>query len=211
VDLSLSILILGGGRGKRLGEVDKAFIRSAEGVPLWEKLMIGLSPVAREIFFVIRPEQGKRFSHSLAQVHLPDADLRLVYDEGLGPAQAVATAAGQASHECLLVLGVDHPVFDTKLVSDLCSQWSGRTDAVAARSQKPGSAPSRRLEPLWALYRRSAVLALADREDWSHRALRDLLDALRPNVIESGSRAFCSINELADLHTFDCALPVSSP
>lgn len=183
---------------------------------MWERTLRGLAPYAGEILCVVRSEQGPVFRQALSDINLLTANIRIVHDDGAGPAAAVVRAAKKAGNECLLVVGVDHPHFDDELIRTLLESWNPSVDAVAVEKDQAGSDADRAgeprgLQPLWALYRRTSVNTLALKQDWSNVALRDLLGSLSPVLLRIRSRAFNSVNEPADLHAFDCTLPTSSP
>jgi len=212
VDLSVSAVILCGGKGRRLGGVEKAYIRNSNGEPLWLALIQVLSTVTTELVFVMREEQADGFRNQLKNANAdPLRDkINFVFDPGRGPAHALIEAAQSAQSDCLLVTGVDHPHVELGLVHSLLANWSSKADAVAVkRLGQKGEDKS--WEPLWALYRRAGLLRLATTRDWRDQSLKELLNSLKPVELTQQSDAFASINDLDDLRCFGCTLPTASP
>jgi molybdopterin-guanine dinucleotide biosynthesis protein A len=211
----LSAVILCGGQGRRLGGFEKAYITNPQGLPLWLVLARTLQPLCEEIVFVMRREQAPRFRRALDCLSVVEEDkaiagaIRMVFDEGRGPARALLDASKVANCECLLVTGVDHPSPDAALIHALWASWAPKTDAVAAKTCV-GKDGKKNWEPLWALYRRSGLLRVAETSDWNDQALRTLLARLNPVEVTKESGAFASINDLDALRGFACTLPVAS-
>ena len=208
MDLSVSFVILAGGLGKRLGGIDKGLIRHRDGTTLLHNLLDGMRHVASESLLVIRQEQSEQFQ-PFVDMYANEFPVRMVFDAGAGPAAALALAAKFATHECIIVTGADHPHFDIELVSRLQKAWANsQSNVIAARRHsKKGNVKRDSVHPLWAIYRRSAVVNAASYTDWSHRSLSDLVEHLGPKRIKCDSKAFMNINNPSDLHSFDCEIP----
>jgi|GEM_PF-1906565 len=208
MDLPITCIVLAGGQGKRLGGTNKALIRHRDGTSLLESLLLGMSPIITEALLVIRKEQSKDFE-STVESCADRLTFRTVFDSGVGPAAALTVAAEFATHECLLVIGADHPFFDLNLVRTLRRVWLEEKNVLVAagRYLQVSGVNSEVAQPLWAMYSRSAVIKAALEKDWSNRSLRELVKYLGPRLIKSDSKAFLDINKPSDLNSFDCEIP----
>ncbi|MEE2903095.1 MAG: NTP transferase domain-containing protein [Myxococcota bacterium] len=208
MDLPITCIILAGGHGHRLGGINKALIRHRDGTSLLDNLILGMRPLITEVLLVIRKEQKRNFE-STVESCADKLALHTVFDSGVGPAAALTQGAEFATHECLLVIGADHPFFDLNLIRKLRKVWLEEKNALVAarRYQGPSAAGCDSAQPLWAMYSRNAVMKAASAKDWSHCSLHELVKHLGPRLIESHSKAFLSINKPSDLNSFDCEMP----
>lgn len=146
-------VVLAGGQSRRMG-VDKARLKVA-GVPLAERVAGALAAVTERVVVLGgEPISGFEFQQ--------DADAFA------GPLKALA--AFDPETEIVFIASCDLAKFDRRLVPALCSLLDANFDAVVP---KIGG----RSQPLCAVYRRSAIRLLAER-DFVDRVMR-WLDALR--------------------------------
>lgn len=157
---TVSLAILAGGRGERLGGRTKPLARR-KGETLVDQIQRVLGPSVQETFLVA-PEH---LEPALAPLG------RVVQDPGQGPGRAVFAAASAAQTEWLFVVAGDHVNPSHALMQRL---WAARDggDAVAVSAQG-------QLQGTYALFRAPAVRAL---EPAQVRSLHAILLAL--NVIE---------------------------
>lgn len=162
--------LIAGGRSRRFGGQDKAFL-SWNGEELWVFQLRKLLSL---------PEADQVFLSTHAGQSFPDAieGVTRVIDEvaDLGPLGGLKTVLSRSHAERVVILGVDMPLVGADFLARLVH--SGKCQAP-----KWGG----RWEPLAAVYPRETLLPLIDRAIAEGRlALRDLLDeAERLGMIEA--------------------------
>jgi molybdopterin-guanine dinucleotide biosynthesis protein A len=192
---AVAAAVLAGGSSRRMGR-DKATLRLG-GV----ELARGVVEVARRIaepVMVVAP-RGHPAATLAARI-----GAAWVPDPGEGPLAAVAAALHVVEAPHLLVLAGDHPDLRLELLALLVAERAGG-DAVACRRGP-------RLEPLVAVYQRSAALAAATEllDGGADRSLRALLSVLRTRVVEEpewrrvdpDGASFVDLDDPADLAAF---------
>jgi|YNPNPStandDraft_1061719.scaffolds.fasta_scaffold51311_1 molybdenum cofactor guanylyltransferase len=149
----VSVLILAGGRSRRMGQ-DKIWME-LEGVPLIERLVRRVLPLAGEILF--SANAGERFEALAAQLPLP---ARVVADRfpGSGPLAGLHAGLSAARHDLLLALAADLPFVNPRLLRRLIGLAAG-FDAVVPQTPAD-EADLLQWEPLHALYRRTCLPAI---------------------------------------------------
>ena len=161
----LSGLILAGGQSRRMRR-DKALL-AVGGVPVMERVMKALrcAGVCETLIVGGRPE---RFEAYAARV-VPDDS------PGFGVAGGIASGLAAMRGEAALTVGCDMPFLTGELLKRIASSLDG-ADAAAAETE-------RGIEPLCAVYRRSAesVFRAAMRE--GELAARHVLRRLRLNRV----------------------------
>lgn len=157
-------IVLAGGRGRRLGGVDKPALRIGDRTLLG----IALAAVAGAPAIVVGPERD-----------LPTG-VRVVREDPPGSGPAAAIAAGLAAlpvltdHDLVVILAADLPAIDAATVRHLCAGVGERNGAVLV------DAGGRRqwLAGVWRHW--PLVDAVRRRTDWSGRSVRELLGPLEP-------------------------------
>lgn len=203
--MKVSAAILAGGRGKRMGGVDKQAI-PIDGVPLGARLAARLS---------------QRFGDVLAVTQNPGvyegSAARVVGDllPGFGPLSGLHAALLSCEHEWLYLAACDMPCFS--------DDWADRLEELASASNPGDTAQAflagfgNHIEPFQALYskkcagRLSAFLGSASLDHgWKRPSIRDFLDGIPHRVIpEAEVRAispdwslFFNINRPVDLEAY---------
>lgn len=156
-------LVLAGGRGRRLGGVDKPALRVGDRT----LLQVALAAVAGVPTVVIGPDRDLSPGVHVAREDPP----------GGGPAAALA--AGFAALPVLpdgalvVVLAADLPAIDAPTVAELCRRVE-QTGAILldADGRAQWLAGAWRVDPLTG--------ALRQRPSWHQRSVRELLGPLRP-------------------------------
>lgn len=157
--LALSVLILAGGRSRRMGQ-DKIWM-ALDGVPLVERVVRRVLPVAGEILFSANaPERFAALACALSQQGVPAQVVADLYP-GAGPLAGIHAGLTAARHDWLLALAADMPFVDLALVEGLAGLAAG-ADAVVPQMPHPETG-ALTWEPLHALYRRSCLPAIAAR------------------------------------------------
>ncbi|MBV8531806.1 MAG: molybdenum cofactor guanylyltransferase [Candidatus Eremiobacteraeota bacterium] len=122
-----------------------------------------------------------------------DAPLLVDRTPGRGPLSALLSACAAIRAERVFAVAADQPRLETAVLDRLASSW--RTGDEAVLPEHGG-----RVEPLAALYARSAVL----REGFALRkahaaAMRDLVNRLATRFVPFDGDCFSNVNSPADL------------
>ncbi|MBX5482622.1 MAG: molybdenum cofactor guanylyltransferase [Myxococcaceae bacterium] len=196
----VTLAVLAGGRGTRLGGVAKGLIEVG-GVPILERLLLALGPITEDVLLVTDdPSPYARFG------------LRAVPDEqpGHGAPGGLYTALVHARTDRVLLVACDMPfvsVAAVELLRDAC-----RRDAAPlwVCFEREG-----RLEPMPGLYARALARPLGDAlsENPSfQQVLRRVQGCAVPVSAlcarEPGAASLVSINTPGDLSRAGGALPV---
>jgi molybdopterin-guanine dinucleotide biosynthesis protein A len=187
-----SAIVLVGGEARRAGGREKFFF-SYGGKTFIEHIIGALRPLVDEIVLAARdPAQCRRFSHLEA--------VRCVSDirKGIGPTGGLHAGVLEAHGDQVVVVACDMPCINSRVIGHLFSLL-GDFDAVI-----PVWNPEM-LEPLHAVYRRSALLAYL--EEPGHRSLREMVKAMRVRYVEIEDMrdldpelaTFTNINKLEEL------------
>jgi molybdopterin-guanine dinucleotide biosynthesis protein A len=140
-------LILAGGRGRRLGGVDKG-LQPWRGRPLVDHALARLAPQVREV--LISANRHQAFYATRAAQVLPDAS-----DDFPGPLAGILAGLRAASTPWVAVVPCDSPQLPADLFARLAR---GLGDARGAVVQRDHGADGLRLEPVCCLL----ATALAD-------------------------------------------------
>lgn len=187
-----SAIVLVGGAASRAGGQEKYFF-VYKGKTFIDRLLDTLRGIVDEILVVTKDAaQCERFSH------LPDIKCVEDIQKGLGPIGGLYTGALHARGELVFVAACDMPCIDQNLVKHLFSLVD-EYDAVIPCWNKE------KLEPLHAVYRRSAVVDYLDHHD-SH-SLRAMVKNLKTRYvsvetirrIDPNLSSFTNINKLDEL------------
>ncbi len=185
-------MILVGGEARRANGQEKYFF-TYQGKTFIERLIETLSQVVDEIILVARdPEQCKRFDNI--------EGVRCITDirTGTGPIGGLHAGTLAARGEEIFVSACDMPCVDPRIVTLLFNRIDGYDAAI------PRWNPDM-LEPLHAVYRRSALVAYL--EDHASFSLRSLVKGMNTNyisideirAIDHELTTFTNINKMEDL------------
>jgi len=189
-------IILVGGEARRANGMEKYFF-TYEGKTFIERLTDSLASVVDEIVLVAKdPDQCRRFSH------LPGITCVTDVRKGFGPIGGLHAGVVAAHGTELFVSACDMPCVNNEVVRYLFSLLDAY-DAVIP------SWDTAMLEPLHAVYRRSALVAYL--EEHQSLSLRDMVKNLNCRYVEVSSlRAmdptlitFTNINKIEDLEKMD--------
>ena len=158
-------VVLAGGKSTRMGQ-DKALLE-VDGKPLLLHAIEKLKPHVRELLVIGEP---RRYGHIWPDV-LPDEI------PGLGPLGGMVTAMSAARHDRLLVLAVDVPGVNAKLLERLTREMPENADALVPRHE--GS-----LEPLVAAYHRRCAGAFMDHITRSQLSMHGALADVRAAYLD---------------------------
>ncbi|MCK8517793.1 molybdenum cofactor guanylyltransferase [Methanoculleus sp. 7T] len=191
-----SAIVLVGGAARRAGGREKYFF-TFQGQTFIDRLIGTLREVVDEIVVVARdPGQCERFCHL--------GDIRCIPDvrRGLGPIGGLHAGALAVHGECIFVAACDMPCINPEVVRLLFDAVDDYDAAIPCWNADM-------LEPLHAVYRRSALLTyLEEHESLSLRAMVRSLNTRYVGVerirkIDPDLLTFTNINNLEDLKTID--------
>ncbi len=168
--VSLAGVVLCGGHSTRMG-IDKATI-DAGGVTLLQRAVERLGEVCDPVLIAPgRLPLGVEGRHNVADA-LP----------GAGPLAGIVAALRESPHTLLAVVAVDLPWLDPRLIRLLAGRIGDRDAALCESSYG--------IEPLHAVYARSALPAAEAALHSADRSLRSLIGRLRTvRVTETERRA----------------------
>lgn len=178
---SLTGLLLAGGASRRMGR-DKALLEH-RGAALGVHALTVLDRVAEEV--LVASGDGRRL-RALGRRQVADAV------PGAGPLGGIVAGLEAAPTELVAVLAVDMPDASADVFLRLAAAWAGEP-AVVPRA-------AGRLQPLHAVWSRSAVPALRARLDAGQLSVSAAAAALAARIVEVGDAAFArNVNTPADL------------
>jgi molybdopterin-guanine dinucleotide biosynthesis protein A len=190
----VTIAIVAGGAGARMGGAAKAFL-DVGGRPVLDRQIEILRPRCAEILVAVAP--------SIDPAPFASRGLRVVIDRfpGAGPMAGLHAALAACATPWVLAVASDMPTLDGDLIDRLIdlSKGADRFDALIPRRDG-------RPEPLHALYRAAIAVDAEICLREGRRAMTDLLDGVRTRYIEEddlpglgGSRSFANLNTPEDL------------
>jgi molybdopterin-guanine dinucleotide biosynthesis protein A len=189
-----SAIVLVGGEARRANGMEKYFF-SYLGKTFIERLVDSLRPVTDEIVLVAKDaRQCARFRH--LEGVLCVRDIRT----GIGPLGGIHAGVLAATGDVLFVCACDMPCVSGPVVERLFSALDDHEAVIPVWSGEM-------MEPLHAVYRRSALVAyLESHESLSVRAMVKTLDAVYLSVeglreIDPDLITFTNINKLEELET----------
>ncbi len=208
VDIFAGILV--GGRGVRMGSVDKGLMVSPSGAheTLVEYLTAQLSEVVGEVVLSGRQEQQERFAFT-GRCYIAD-----VFGE-CGPLGGLASLLqnGPEAEWCFL-LACDMPAFDAQVLERLkialvlaaVKATSSRVQAVVPRTTTSKDKDDDRLHPTCSVYSRALAREVTQRVKRGDLSMMGLVNALQRRgellVVDFGgrdARFFRNVNRPQDL------------
>jgi molybdopterin-guanine dinucleotide biosynthesis protein A len=187
-----SAIVLVGGEARRAGGMEKYFFRY-EGRTFIEHIIGALREVVDEIVLAAKdPAQCERFRHLEGVRCVPDIR------KGIGPMGGLHAGVLEVHGDLVVVVACDMPCINPRVIEHLFS-FMDDYDAVIP-SWKPGM-----IEPLHAIYRRSALLAYLEQPE--HRSLHDMVESMRVRFVEIDElrrldpdlKTFTNVNKLEEL------------
>lgn len=163
------LVVLAGGRGRRMGNACKGLLTVESGETVLGALLPRLAPVVGEAWIVAPEALHAQFQGRFAA--------GLIEDPGQGPANAMVAAARALSAERIWVVAADLPGLSPEVLKWLLRSWSGSHDAVIPVHEG-------RPQPLVGLYQRRALAARALPPGTSVQALLGTL-SVRPSSSET--------------------------
>jgi molybdopterin-guanine dinucleotide biosynthesis protein A len=187
-----SAIVLVGGEARRAGGREKYFFLR-DGKTFIEHILDALRGVVDEVVLAARdPAQCERFRHI--------EGVRCVSDirKGIGPTGGLHAGVLAAQGDLVLVVACDMPCINARVLGHLFSLMDDYDAVIPAWNLEM-------LEPLHAVYRRSALLAYL--EEPGHRSLREMVKSMRVRFVEIEElrqmdpelATFTNVNKIEDL------------
>jgi molybdopterin-guanine dinucleotide biosynthesis protein A len=192
-------LVLAGGRGTRMGGVDKG-LQSFRGVPMALHTLLRLAPQVGEA--MINANRNLAAYESFGVPVWPDA-----IADYAGPLAGFLTGLERCETEYLVTVPCDTPLFPQDLVARL-AEAAGREDAEIAMAAAREEDGSMRAQPVFSLVRRELMESLVRFTQGGGRKI-DAWTAQHRTVVVPFDRegddpsAFFNANTLAELHRLE--------
>ena len=181
----MTAIVLAGGRGQRM-KADKAGL-AVGGRTLLEHVLGQLEPHFSEILVSVSPGQagrlgvpskGKNRRRAKRAVSGRRQKLKIIEDEipGLGPLGGILAGLKAAANDACAVIACDIPDINVPLLRSLARTAHDAEIAVPV-------GPAGHFEPLFAVYRRSAVPAIEDLLQTGERSILRLFSRCRTTVL----------------------------
>lgn len=207
---SASAVILGGGRGKRMGG-NKLFL-AVDEVFLVHKVIKRLSEWFSKVLIVVSEEDREPFIQTRGKL-LETLDLKVIVDKqpGLGPLEGLATSLEHIDTEWAFVTGCDMPSINEAV---LRTMWNHKTETGSVICASLDGF----IEPLHAFYRKGCISSIRSNLRQGNRKLKSFykdVDVTRVSEISlrhlPGYRtSFASINTPEELRSWlDPGMPYS--
>ncbi|MHB8799430.1 MAG: molybdenum cofactor guanylyltransferase [Thermoanaerobaculia bacterium] len=188
-----SAVILAGGASSRMGR-DKSLVL-VDGKPLIQRVREQLSRRFDDVLISTNEKEKYAF---LEAPCVPDLL------PGHGPLMGIRTAVEAARHDRVFVTACDIPIMDDDTVERMLV-LSEDFDCVIPRSRVGH-------EPLFAVYRKSAIPAMCDVLDSGERRIRAVFPRVRTHVFDLGpAEWFRNLNTREDLAAFLDSRPGIAP
>lgn len=179
-----SAVILAGGASSRMGR-DKSLVL-VDGKPLIQRVLEQLSRRFGDILISTNEKEKYAF-----------LDARCIPDlvPGNGPLMGIRTAVEAARHDRVFVTACDIPIIDDDTVERMLV-LAEHFDCVIPRSRVGH-------EPLFAVYRKSAIPAMCDVLDSGERRIRAVFPRVRTHAFDLGpAEWYRNLNTREDLAAF---------
>ncbi|HVN65873.1 MAG TPA: molybdenum cofactor guanylyltransferase [Methanomicrobiales archaeon] len=164
-----SAIVLVGGEARRAGGREKYFFLR-DGKTFIEHILWTLGGIVDEVVLAARdPAQCERFRH-LAGVRCV-SDIR----KGVGPMGGLHAGVLEVKGDLVAVVACDMPCINARVLGHLFSLMDDYDAVIPAWNPEM-------LEPLHAVYRRTALLAYL--EEPGHRSLREMVKGMRVRYVE---------------------------
>lgn len=180
----LTTIILAGGKGSRMGYVQKGTIQLADR-PVIEYILQAVKPLATNILISANSRSYDQYGYPVIPDEQPDK----------GPLGGIVAALRQSPADNNLVVACDMPNVTTSFVSWLLAQQEEEADAIVPMIHGD-------TQPLCALYKKSALPVLAACLAKDHVRMKEVVLHLDMAAVEiPHSASWCDKNVFANLNT----------
>jgi molybdopterin-guanine dinucleotide biosynthesis protein A len=192
-------LVLAGGRGSRMGGVDKG-LQNFNGVPLALHTLLRLQPQVAEV--LVNANRNLSAYESFGASVWPDA-----LPDFAGPLAGFLTGLEQAGTEWIVTVPCDTPLFPSDLVARLAAAAQAQ-DAEIAMASGPEQDGQLRTQPVFCLLRRDLLESLVRFTQGGGRKIDAWTAQHRTVVVPfdrpgDDPRAFFNANTLAELRDLE--------
>lgn len=196
-----SAIVLAGGKGKRMGMIEKALLEF-EGKTILERLLESLFPVVDEVILSIRDRtQEQKFKPLLEK--LPSSEIRFCFDnlKDAGPLEGIRAGLLESRSEYSFACAGDMPFVNSRVVDLLFEKADGH-DAALPRWEDG------KFEPLHAVYSKKMIPEIEKTFEKGKRSVLtpvfEMQDVVFVEVseirkIDPSLRTFANINTAEDL------------
>ncbi|NLI96402.1 MAG: molybdenum cofactor guanylyltransferase, partial [Synergistaceae bacterium] len=180
--LPASAVILGGGRGRRMGG-NKLFLATGE-ILLVERVLSRVTPWFSEVLIAVGPEDEAPLGILLAPIR-DRWPLRVVLDETprQGPLEGLSAALGSLRTDWAFVIGCDMPFVQEAVMRVLWNAATRQSQVVCARLDGF-------LEPLHAFYAASCLPAIRRALSRGERKIKSFYDEVNVTVLKEENFRF---------------------
>lgn len=180
-----SAIILAGGRGRRMGVVEKALLEF-EGKTILEHLLENLFLVVDEVILSVRDTSQKEKLMPVRE-KFPDREISFCFDvlEDAGPLEGIRTGLLESRSEYSFVCAGDMPFVNPKVVNLLFEKASGHDAAIPKWNEKM-------FEPLHAVYSRKMLPEI-------ERAFKRGKHSVLAPVFQMKEVVFVEVSEIREL------------
>ncbi|GAA0480428.1 molybdenum cofactor guanylyltransferase [Salinibacillus aidingensis] len=190
--MKLAGVVLAGGKSRRFGS-PKAFAKR-EGKDFYQYSLDALRPVVGELFMITNPELYNHFDlHYTKNLTVLNDDPEL---KKRGPLSGLWTAMNAKSFDWYIVLPVDVPFMETRVLQQLVHNIDEDTDVVIP-------VVTGRKQPLVAAYSKqikSHIKRVLDSDDYSVARLLEMCQVKYINIDEP--QPFYNINNSTDYQVY---------
>ncbi|WP_414708517.1 molybdenum cofactor guanylyltransferase MobA [Ramlibacter sp.] len=192
-------IVLAGGRGSRMGGVDKG-LQNFNGMPLALHALLRLQPQVGES--MVNANRNLAAYESFGVPVWPDAQT-----DYAGPLSGFLAGLEQCGTPWLATVPCDSPLFPTDLVQRL-GEAAEREDAEIAMASAPEADGQQRTQPVFCLLRRELLESLVRFTHGGGRKIDQWTGQHRTVVVPFGPprddpRAFFNANTLAELRALE--------
>jgi molybdenum cofactor guanylyltransferase len=196
-----SAVVLAGGKGRRLGVIEKALLEF-EGKTILERLLESLLQVVNEIVLSVRDKtQEQKFRQVIEKFHFPE--IRFCFDtlEDVGPLEGIRAGLLESRSEYSFICAGDMPFVNSRVVDFLFEKANGH-DAALPRWE------DEKFEPLHAVYSRKLIHEIEKTFEKGRRSVLtpvfEMQDVVFVEVseirkIDPALRTFANINTVEDM------------
>ncbi|AKB61810.1 molybdenum cofactor guanylyltransferase [Methanosarcina mazei] len=196
-----SAIVLAGGRGRRMGMVEKALLEF-ERKTILERLLENLFRVVNEVILSVRDNSQKEKLFPVLD-KFPDREIRFCFDalEDAGPLEGIRAGLLESRSENSFVCAGDMPFVNPEIVDLLFEKASGHDAAIPRWDE-------RMFEPLHAVYSKKMLLEIEKAfERGKHSVLAPVFQMQDVVFVEVSEirefdpelRTFVNINTVEDL------------
>ena len=198
-----SAVVLAGGKGRRMGVVEKALLEF-EGKTILERLLEGLFQVVDEIVLSVRDNtQEQKFKPVIEKFH--SSEIRFCFDtlKDVGPLEGIKAGLLESRSEYSFICAGDMPFVNSRVV-DFLFETASAHDAALPRWEDG------KFEPLHAVYSRKLIPEIEKTFEKGRRSVLtpvfEMQDVVFVEIseirkIDHALRTFANINKAEDLES----------